>query len=203
VLGVEQTDREKRDSTMYDLAIVGGGTAGASAATFAGRGGLQTIVVDGDKGMTRRAMLNNHLGFPDGITGPELVDQGQKQAEKAGAEWKKADVTGLERRDDGFVLTTSDGGTVEAREVLIASGASLDLARTAGLDLRPGREPRIAEVIATDADGRASVPGVWAAGVAAGVSVHTIVTAGDGARVAINIVSGQKGERFVDHDRLP
>jgi thioredoxin reductase (NADPH) len=188
---------------MYDLAIVGGGTAGASAATFAGRAGLQTVVVDGDKGMTRRAMLNNHLGFPDGVTGPDLVDRGQQQAEKAGAAWLKADVTSLERRDGGFVLTTSDGNTVEAREVLLAPGANLDLARAAGLDLRPGTEPRIAEVIATDADGRTSVPGVWAAGVAAGVSVHTIVTAGDGARVAINVISGQKGQRWVDHDRLP
>jgi len=58
-------------------------------------------------------------------------------------------------------------------------------------------------VIAVDVDGRASLSGVWAAGVAAGVSVHTIVTAGDGARVAINIISGQKGQRWVDHDRLP
>jgi hypothetical protein len=39
--------------------------------------------------------------------------------------------------------------------------------------------------------------------VAAGVSVHTIITAGDGARVAINIISGQKGQRWVDHDRMP
>lgn len=187
---------------MYDLAIVGGGTAGASAATFAGRAGLQTIVIDGDKGMTRRAMLNNHLGFPEGITGPDLVDKGREQAEKAGAEWVAGDVTALERGDDGFVLTT-DGRAVDAREVLLTTGANLDVARKAGLDTRPGREPRIAEVIAVDADGRTSVPGIWAAGVAAGVSVHTIVTAGDGARVAINIVSGQKGERLVDHDRMP
>ncbi|MGE3912071.1 MAG: FAD-dependent oxidoreductase [Chloroflexota bacterium] len=188
---------------MYDLAIVGGGSAGASAATFAGRAGLQTVVIDADKGMTRRAMLNNHLGFPEGITGPELVDRGQQHAEKAGATWMKADVTGLTRADEGYVLTTDDGSTVEAREVLLASGANLDLARAAGLDTRPGTEPRIAEVIAVDADGRASLPGVWAAGVAAGVSVHTIITAGDGARVAINIISGQQGQRWVDHDRMP
>src|SRR5438132_8183193 len=86
--------RRKR-STMYDLAIVGGGTAGASAATFAGRAGLQTVVVDADKGMTRRAMLYNHLGFPEGVTGPDLVDRGQRQAEQAGATWVKTDVTGL------------------------------------------------------------------------------------------------------------
>ena len=148
-------------------------------------------------------MLNNHLGFPEGVTGPDLVDRGQQQAEKAGAEWVKAEVTALERRDDGFVLTTDDGRTVEAREVLLTLGANLALAKAAGLETRAGTEPRIGEVIAVDAEGRASVSGVWAAGVAAGQSVHTIITAGDGARVAINIISGQKGERWVDHDRLP
>lgn len=188
---------------MYDLAIVGGGTAGASAATFTGRAGLQTVVIDADKGMTRRAMLNNHLGFPEGVTGPDLVDRGQAQAEKAGAAWLKTDVTALEARDGGFALTTGDGQTVEAREVLLTLGANLDLARAAGLEIRAGAEPRIAEVIAVDAEGRASVSGVWAAGVCAGASVHTIITAGEGARVAINIISGQKGQRWVDHDRLP
>jgi thioredoxin reductase (NADPH) len=188
---------------MYDLVIVGGGPAGASAATFAGHAGLQTVVLDTDKGMTRRAMVYNHLGFPDGVTGPELVDRGQEQATRAGAEWVKSEVTSLERRADGFVLTTEDGRTFDAREVLLTIGANLDLARQAGLEIRPGTEPRIREVIAVDAQGRSSVPGVWAAGTAAGVSVHTIITAGDGARVAVNIISGQKGERFVWHDVLP
>jgi thioredoxin reductase len=188
---------------MYDLAIVGGGTAGASAATFAGRAGLQTVVVDADKGMTRRAMLNNHLGFPEGITGPDLVDRGQEQAEKAGATWIKAEVTGLEKQGDGYVLTADDGQSVEAREVLLTLGANLALAKAAGIQTREGTEPRIAEVIAVDANGQTSLPGVWAAGVAAGVSVHTIITSGDGARVAVNIISGQKGQRWVDHDRMP
>ena len=44
---------------------------------------------------------------------------------------------------------------------------------------------------------------MWAAGTIAGVSVHTIITAGDGARVAINLISQSKGERHVDHDVLP
>ena len=187
---------------MYDLVIVGGGPAGASAATFAGHAGLQTVVLDADKGMTRRAMIYNHLGFPDGITGPDLVDRGQEQAVRAGAEWVKADVSSLERREDGFVLTTEDGRTFEAREILLTIGANMDLARQAGLEIRPGTEPRIREVVAADAEGRSSVPGVWAAGTAAGVSVHTIVTAGDGARVALNIISGRQGQRYVWHDVL-
>jgi thioredoxin reductase len=188
---------------VYDLAIVGGGPAGASAATFAGRARLQTIVLDADKGMTRRAMIYNHLGFPEGIPGPDLVDRGQEQATRAGAEWVKVDVTALERRDDAVVLTTDDGRTFDAREVLLTLGANVELARQAGLQVRPGTEPRIREVVAIDAEGRTSMPGVWAAGTAAGVSVHTIVTSGDGARVAINIISGRTGQRHVDHDVLP
>lgn len=188
---------------MYDLVIVGGGPAGASAATFAGHAGLQTVVLDADKGMTRRAMLYNHLGASAGITGPDLVDDGRVQAEKSGATWEKVDVASLARRDDGFVLTTEDGRTFEGREVLLCIGANLALAKQAGIETRPGTEPRINEVVAVDAEGKTSLAGVWAAGVAAGMSVHTIVTAGDGARVAINIISGQKGQRFVWHDVLP
>jgi len=188
---------------LYDLVIVGGGPAGASAAIFASHAGLQTAVLDADKGMTRRAMIHNHLGFPDGIMGPDLVDRGQEQAVRAGAEWVQADVTTLGRRDDGFVLTTEDGRTFEAREVLLTIGANMTLARQAGLEIRPGTEPRIGDVVAVDAEGRSSVPGVWVSGTAAGVSVHTIVTAGDGARVAINVISGLKGQRYVWHDVLP
>src|SRR4051794_21269700 len=125
--------------TMYDLAIVGGGPAGASAATFAARAGLRTVVLDADKGMTRRAQVNNHLGFPDGISGPELVERGQQQAQRAGAEWAKTDVTALEREADGFVLRAADGVTFDAREVLLTTGANVELARQAGLATEPAR----------------------------------------------------------------
>lgn len=187
---------------MYDLAIVGGGPAGASAATFTARAGLQTLLLDADKGMTRRAMVYNHLGFPEGVSGPDLVDRGHQQAVHSGAELVKATVTSLGRQGDGFVLQADDGRSFEARQVLITSGANVDLARQAGVELRPGTEPRIKEVVASDGTGRTNVPGVWVAGTAAGVSVHTIVTAGDGARVALNLISAEKGERHVDHDVL-
>src|SRR5262245_13585228 len=126
---------------MYDIAIVGGGTAGASAATFTARAGLQTAVIDIDRGMTRRAMLWNHLGFPAGITGPELVDRGQQQAERFGTTWTRAEVTGLERNGDGFKVTTGDGQTVEARIVLLTLGGDLSIAKAAGLTIVPGTEP--------------------------------------------------------------
>lgn len=188
---------------MYDVAIVGGGTAGSCAATFTGRAGLQTVVIDIDRGMTRRAMLNNHHGFPEGVTGPQLVELGQQQAEKAGATWIKGEVTGLDSKDGGFSLTTGDGQSVEARIVLLTLGGDLSIAKAAGLNIAPGTEPRRAEIVAVDAEGKTSLAGVWAAGTCAGASAHTIISAGEGARVAINIISGEKGERWVDHDRLP
>ncbi len=187
----------------YDVAIVGGGPAGASAATFTARAGLQTVVIDADAGMTRRAMVNNHLGFPDGIPGPDLVETGKAQAARAGAEVVAGKVVSLEKSGDGFVLSSEDGQTFEAKQVILTLGANAELARNAGVRTKEGTEPRIREVVDVDPQGRTNIPGVWAAGTIAGVSVHTIITSGDGARVAINLISDTKGERHVDHDALP
>lgn len=186
----------------YDLVIVGGGPAGASAAIFAARAGLSTAVIDEDKGMTRRAMLWNHLGFPDGITGPELVDRGRQHAERFGATWTDGKVESLAVDGDLVVLDVG-GSPVEAHDVLLTLGANPSMAANAGIATEDGTEPHINRVITVDREGRTSMPHVWAAGTAAGVSVHTIVTAGDGARVAVNIISARKGARWADHDVLP
>jgi thioredoxin reductase len=189
---------------MYDVAIVGGGPAGSSAATFTARAGLQTVVIDADAGMTRRAMINNHLGFPEGVSGPDLVDNGKLQAARAGAEIVDGKVVGLEKASgEGFVLRTEDGKSFDAKQVILTLGANADLAKQAGVATKPGTEPRIREIVDVDREGRSSVDGIWAAGTIAGASVHTIITSGDGARVAINLISGGKGERHVDHDALP
>jgi thioredoxin reductase len=165
---------------------------------------LQTVLIDADAGMTRRAMLNNHLGFPEGVTGPDLVDNGKLQAARAGAKVVLGKVVDLQpAADDAFSIRTEDGEAYEAKQVILTLGANPELARQAGITTKPGTEPRIKEIVDVDVDGRTSLPGVWAAGTAAGVSVHTIVTAGDGARVAINLISGTRGERHVDHDMLP
>lgn len=188
---------------MYDLIIVGGGPAGASAAIFAARAELRTLVIDEDKGMTRRAMVNNHLGFPDGVTGPDLVDLGRRHAEQAGASWVEAAVERVETSGANPAVVLADGTRHEARDLLLTVGLKASLAAEAGITTSEGTEPRIPSIVEVDADGRTSAAHVWAAGTAGGVSVHTIITAGDGARVAINIASEQKGERWVDHDVLP
>src|SRR5437868_10457223 len=101
--------------------VVGGGPAGASAAVFLARAGLATVVIDADKGMTRRAWVDNHLGFPDGISGPDLVDAGRKQAENAGATWVDGSVEAIEGQAGAFTVRTAEGQSFPAGAVVLTT----------------------------------------------------------------------------------
>ncbi|MBE3563920.1 MAG: FAD-dependent oxidoreductase [Hydrogenibacillus schlegelii] len=189
---------------MIDVVVIGGGPAGASAALFLAKAGLSVVVVDAGQGITKKAWIRNHLGLPD-VTGPELVELGRRQATAFGARWIDGTVVDAGREGDGFRLTVERDGareTLKARQLLLATGLWTDLAERIGVHIVPAKEPRVKANVAVDPEGRTNVPGVWAAGTVAGASVHTIVTAGDGARVAINLLSALRGERYVDHDLL-
>lgn len=185
---------------MYEIAIIGAGPAGASAAIFAAKAGKKTLVVDSDQSITKRAWIENHYGVKE-TTGPDLVETGKQQAAKFGAEIVKGKVTNVTAASEGFTVQTEEG-SYEAKYVLLATGMSAELAEAIGVTTVPGTEPRIKTIIQTDSTGKSNVEGIWAAGTIAGVSMHTIVTAGDGAKVAINIISELNGSRYVDHDVL-
>lgn len=185
---------------MYDIAIIGAGPAGASAAIFTAKAGKKTLLLDHDKSITKRAWVENHYGVPE-VTGPDLVETGKKQAVKYGAELINSAVVHIEKVENGFSVQTDDQA-YEAKHVILATGLLADLAEKMGLTTKPGTEPRIPKNVVVDANGKTEIEGVWAAGTIAGVSVHTIITAGDGARVAINVISDINGERYVDHDVL-
>jgi len=185
---------------MYDVAIIGAGPAGSSAAIFTAKAGKKTLVIDSDKSITKRAWIENHFGVME-ITGPELVEIGKKQAQKFGAELVEGTATNIAKIDNGFRIETEEK-SYEAKHVILATGLLTDLAEKIGLHTKPGVEPRIKTIIDVSADGKTNIDGIWAAGTVAGVSVHTIITAGDGAKVAINVISELNGERYVDHDVL-
>ncbi|WP_342432801.1 FAD-dependent oxidoreductase [Neobacillus sp. FSL H8-0543] len=185
---------------MFDVLIIGAGPAGASAALFTAKAGKKTIVIDNDKTVTKRAWVENHYGVME-ISGPDLVEIGKQQVSKFGAEIVQATVTNISKVDGGFKVE-SDNGEYEAKHVIVATGFFADVAEAAGLTTKPGTEPRVKTILDVDSNGKTNIGGIWAAGTIAGVSVHTIVTAGDGARVAINVISELNGERYVDHDVL-
>ncbi|ADG06682.1 FAD-dependent oxidoreductase [Kyrpidia tusciae] len=185
---------------MYDVAIIGAGPAGASAALFTAKAGKKTLVIDSDQSITKRAWIENHYGVKE-IAGPDLIEIGKQQAAHFGAELVQDKVTDIRKTGDGFDIQT-EKGTYSAKHVILATGLWTDLAEKIGLKTKPATEPRIKTIIETDGQGRTNIPGLWAAGTVAGVSVHTIITAGDGAKVAINLISELNGERYVDHDIL-
>ncbi|QOL82694.1 FAD-dependent oxidoreductase [Pseudooceanicola spongiae] len=112
---------------LYDVAIVGAGPAGLATAVYAASEGLSVLVLDersmgGQAGASAR--IENYLGFPTGISGQALSGRAYNQALKFGAEIAiPVTVDQLKRKDDHLALTCSGDRQVQARAVVIASGA--------------------------------------------------------------------------------
>jgi thioredoxin reductase (NADPH) len=105
-----------------DCLIVGGGPAGLTAAIYLARFHLDILVVDDGKGRAERIpCTHNHAGYPDGISGKELVRLMREQAQRYGARIKSDYVTRLDRTGDGFCAAWGSG-SVEAKTVLLATG---------------------------------------------------------------------------------
>ncbi|GIQ69320.1 FAD-binding protein [Xylanibacillus composti] len=185
---------------MYDVLIIGAGPAGASAGIFMARAKKKVLILDNDKSGTKKAWAANHYAVM-GITGYDVFETGKRQAEKYGAEVKLAEVSAVERSESGFRVTAC-AEVYESAAVILATGAAKGLARQMGLQMKPGKEEGGPEVIAVDEEGRTSMKGVWAAGICTGQSMHISITSGDGARVAINLLSEWNGRQYVDHDMM-
>lgn len=107
---------------LYDCLVIGGGPAGLTAAIYLARFHLSLKVVDA--GDSRAAMIpctRNHAGFPDGISGEELLARMRAQAEKYGASIARGRVTRLDRSEEGFTAEWG-GGAAGARTILLATG---------------------------------------------------------------------------------
>ncbi len=118
---------------IYDMIVIGGGPAGYTAALYAARGGLDTLVIErmsiGGQ-MTLTGDIDNYPGFDEGIDGFTLGMKMQAGAERFGAKTAYCEVTALELSGDVKRLSTTDGELL-ARTVVIATGAD---ARKLGLD---------------------------------------------------------------------
>lgn len=112
---------------MNNVAIIGSGPAGWTAAIYLARAGLTPVLytssvnVGGDLATTTE--VENYPGFPDGIQGPELMSAMEAQARRFGTEIVYDDVAALELDGPDKTLTLGDGSTVTARTVVLATGA--------------------------------------------------------------------------------
>lgn len=111
---------------IYDMIIVGGGPSGYTAALYAARAGLDTLVLEklsagGQMALTQQ--IDNYPGFEDSVDGFTLAEKMQAQAEQFGAQTEYAQVDRLELSADPKVLETSEG-IFYARTVVLATGAN-------------------------------------------------------------------------------
>jgi thioredoxin reductase len=178
---------------MADVAVVGGGAAGLSAALFTAKNGLDTVVFDTDGTWLHSAHLFNYLGI-ESKDGTEFVEDAREQVAGFGADIRQGEeVTAVAEDGDGFTVTTEDD-EYSADYVVLATGADRDLAEDLGcafdgdvVDVDVTTETSVADAYATGAMVREEE---WQA----------IISAGDGAAAALNVLSKEKGEHFHDFD---
>jgi len=110
------------DTPSFDCLVIGGGPAGLTAAIYLARFHLRLKLVDA--GNSRASLIpctRNHAGYPDGISGKELIARMTEQARRYGTSIETGRVTRLDRTDEGFEAEWG-GGPVRARAVLLATG---------------------------------------------------------------------------------
>jgi thioredoxin reductase (NADPH) len=112
---------------MRDLVIIGSGPAGLTAAIYAARANLSPLLIEGWQSggqLTITTEVENYPGFAKGIMGPELMKEMRAQAERFGTEFLTGDVSAVSFKNHLLTLTIDGERTVEAKTVIIATGAS-------------------------------------------------------------------------------
>jgi len=112
---------------MRDVVIIGSGAAGLTAAVYAARANLSPLLIEGWQAggqLTTTTEVENYPGFAKGIMGPELMKEMRAQAERFGTSLWTGDVTAVDLKTQPFKLVVDGEKTVEAKTLIIATGAS-------------------------------------------------------------------------------
>ncbi|ESP87242.1 NAD(P)/FAD-dependent oxidoreductase [Candidatus Halobonum tyrrellensis] len=179
---------------MANVIVVGGGPAGLSAALFTAKNGLDTHVFDTDETWMHKAHLFNYLGVGS-TDGTNFLETARRQVETFDAErHPDTEVTAVEESGDGFTVSTADD-EYEADYVVLATGANRDLAEELGCEFTDD------DVVDAEVSMQTSVEDVYATGAMVRAEEwQAVISAGDGAAAALNILSKEKGDHYHDFD---
>lgn len=123
-----QQDTSRQQDQVRDVIIIGSGPAGYTAATYAARAELKPLVFEGSitagGALMNTTEVENFPGFPEGIQGPDLMDNLRNQAERFGAELVAEDITAVDLTGPVKEVTDANGTVFRARAVILATGSS-------------------------------------------------------------------------------
>jgi len=173
---------------MHNVVIIGSGCAGLTAAIYAARANLTPLVIDGHEPggqLSLTTHVENFPGFPDGIMGPELIENMRKQAQKFGTEFKAGVISEVDLSQRPFKVVAGND-TYEAKTLIVAAGAS---ARLLGL-------PNERELIGHGVSTCATCDGYFFRGKAIAV-----VGGGDSAMEEANFLSRYASRVYLIHRR--
>lgn len=181
---------------MTNVTVIGDGPAGLSAALFLAKKGLNVTVFGKNETALHYAMLYNYLGIPE-ITGPEFARVAREQVSRFGATFIAQNITQVAKNEAGFICTTEDGSTYGSQYVVLAEGKGLKLARALNLEETEAG-------VKVDRDGRTGIDGLYAVGrMTRRTRSQTVISAGEGAAAALDILSREAGKDVNDFDSLP
>jgi thioredoxin reductase (NADPH) len=182
---------------MPDVIVIGDGPGGLSAALFLAKNKMDVVLFGEDKTAMNYALVRNYLGIAE-ILGTDFQRVARKQVADVGARLREEHVNSIGGEPGRWTVTTEAGDTLGAKYLILSEGKAPKLAKLLGLEFDA------ATGIATDKNAKTTLDGVYVVGRSArpGRS-QAIISAGDGAAAAIDILSREKNESFVDWDEPP
>ncbi|MEX2513656.1 MAG: thioredoxin-disulfide reductase [Cyclobacteriaceae bacterium] len=116
-----------QETEVIKVLIIGSGPAGYTAAIYAARAGLSPVLFTGIQPGGQLTITNdveNYPGYPDGVMGPQMMEDFRKQAERFGTDVKYGVVTKVDFKERPFKVQVDDGHSILAETVIISTGAS-------------------------------------------------------------------------------
>jgi len=191
-------DTDAKGLHMAQITIVGDGPGGLSAALFLARSDNEVRVYGTDATVMHFAFLNNYLGI-DAISGTDFQTVAKKQVKDSGATLFEQEVESV-TIESGTITVVTAAEAHSPDFLVLSEGKAMPIAQSLGIPVLAGDD----ELVPVDQNGQTSIPNVYVIGRSARPTrSQAIISAGDGAAAALDILSTIEGREVQDWDSPP